>query len=160
LRPPPLAKLLPAAEGGPVVVVNVSRWRCDALLVRTEGVEVVPLPHLDIETVRTRTMKYLLALDGGDAPDLPDGYLAAKKELAATLKAREEEVRSTREWLWAAVAEPVLCALGLTTAAEPDAAPRLWWCPTGVLTLLPLHGAGYHDGSGRSVVDRVVSSYT
>jgi CHAT domain-containing protein len=28
------------------------------------------------------------------------------------------------------------------------------------LALLPIHGAGYHDGSGRTVVDRVVSSYT
>lgn len=24
-------------------------------------------------------------------------------------------------------------------------APRLWWCPTGALALLPLHAAGHHD---------------
>ncbi|NUS63374.1 MAG: CHAT domain-containing protein, partial [Saccharothrix sp.] len=40
----------------------------------------------------------------------------------------------------------------------------LWWCPTGLLTLLPLHAAGYPDPAdtpaGRTVLDRVVSSYT
>ena len=44
-------------------------------------------------------------------------------------------------------------------AGEP--APRLWWCPTGLLTLLPLHGAGdYGAADGCTVLDRVVSSYT
>ncbi|MEH0590094.1 CHAT domain-containing protein, partial [Streptomyces sp. B21-106] len=49
--------------------------------------------------------------------------------------------------------------------------PRLWWCPTGLLTLLPLHAAGRHprhrtsaaqggEGTAQSVPDRVVSSYT
>ncbi|MFF0318648.1 CHAT domain-containing protein [Micromonospora sp. NPDC005252] len=37
--------------------------------------------------------------------------------------------------------------------------PRLWWCPTGVLTLLPLHAAGPIEG-GDGVLDRVVPSYT
>nr|WP_257003705.1 CHAT domain-containing protein [Streptomyces sp. SA15] len=43
----------------------------------------------------------------------------------------------------------------------PDApsGPRLWWSPTGPLTLLPLHMAGRHDGSRDNVLDRVVSSY-
>src|SRR5437660_1448375 len=38
--------------------------------------------------------------------------------------------------------------------------PRMWWCPTGPLTLLPLHAAGRHDVDGAAVIDRVVSSYT
>jgi CHAT domain-containing protein len=38
--------------------------------------------------------------------------------------------------------------------------PRLWWCPTGPLTLFPLHAAGRPDIPGGSVIDRVVSSYT
>lgn len=33
LKPPPLEKLLPASDCGPVAVINVSQWRCDALLV-------------------------------------------------------------------------------------------------------------------------------
>ncbi|OIK28696.1 CHAT domain-containing protein [Streptomyces malaysiense] len=40
-------------------------------------------------------------------------------------------------------------------------ADRLWWCPIGVFTTLPLHAAGYHrQRSGRTVMDRTTSSYT
>jgi CHAT domain-containing protein len=37
----------------------------------------------------------------------------------------------------------------------------VWWCPTGVLSFLPLHAAGiYSDSGSESVLDYVVSSYT
>jgi hypothetical protein len=35
LKPPPIPDLFLAAAGGPVVIVNVSRYRCDALIVTT-----------------------------------------------------------------------------------------------------------------------------
>ncbi|MER7723089.1 CHAT domain-containing protein [Streptomyces sp. NPDC096323] len=37
--------------------------------------------------------------------------------------------------------------------------PRVWWVPTGSLALLPVHAAGHRDGS-RTLLDRVISSYT
>ena len=81
----------------------------------------------------------------------------ARRDLEATLS-------QVLEWLWDTVAEPVLAALGFDDAPEEGQPwPRLWWCPTGLLTLFPLHAAGYHgtaDGHARSVLDRVVSSYT
>jgi tetratricopeptide (TPR) repeat protein len=55
------------------------------------------------------------------------------------------------EWLWDTVAEPVLEHVG--------PAGHLWWIPTGALSFLPLHAAGY-DEPGRSVPDRVVSSFS
>ncbi|MCX0245278.1 CHAT domain-containing protein [Streptomyces drozdowiczii] len=64
--------------------------------------------------------------------------------------------------LWDTVAEPVLGHLGLD--AQPAAGepwPRLWWCPTGLLSFLPLHAAGRGGpDSGTWVMDRAVSSYT
>jgi CHAT domain-containing protein len=74
-------------------------------------------------------------------------------------------VHATLEWLWNAVAAPVLDHLGHDAPPPPGRPwPRVWWCPTGPLTLLPLHAAGYHDlddePAGRTVLDRVVSSYT
>jgi CHAT domain-containing protein len=53
---------------------------------------------------------------------------------------------------------PVLPALLAACAHEPGERPRIWWCPTGLLTLLPLHAAGLPDG-GPSVLDHFVSSY-
>lgn len=37
--------------------------------------------------------------------------------------------------------------------------PRVWWCPTGPLTFLPLHAAGHHGTPGQAVIDLFTSSY-
>src|ERR1700749_2538392 len=45
---------------------------------------------------------------------------------------------------------------------SPENKPRLWWCPTGILSFLPLHAAGlYSRGAppGSKLSDFVVSSY-
>jgi hypothetical protein len=181
LRPPRIETLLPAAEGGPVAMINVSRWRCDALLVRPTGVEVVELPGLSIEAVTERILDYLrvlhkvdltarelhlsrAALDGGDFElSAVQRYTDAKFAWQAVMIEREATLAATFRWLWDDIADPVLSALRLDRTPGPgEVWPRLWWCPTGPLTLLPLHAAGYHEdsGVGRTVLDRVVSSYT
>jgi CHAT domain len=183
LRPPRLETLLPAAAGGPVVIVNISRWRCDALLVTTGGVQVEALPRLTAEAVFERTNDYLHVLqgvdrcaqelflarqrfdDGDHSPDSIRAYTEAKTSYQSAVGDRDTTLGSTLEWLWDEIAEPVLTALGLTeTPALEQPWPRVWWCPTGPLTLLPLHAAGYHTEAGllggRTVLDRVVSSYT
>ncbi|MFT7840471.1 CHAT domain-containing protein [Saccharothrix sp. BKS2] len=149
LRVPPLADLRDGLPDGPVVLLNLHERRCDALVVhRDRPVAHVPLPDLSLSEATERTNAYLHALRVLDAPNSPGGRAGARQTLPATL-----------EWLWDAVAEPVLDHLGPTGGEF-----RLWWCPTGPLTLLPLHAAGYHDPAdtpaGRTVLDRVVSSYT
>ena len=67
-------------------------------------------------------------------------------------------------WLWDIITGPILDRLGITAAGKSLSAwPRLWWCPSGLLTFLPLHAAGYHDSRfdpvPQTVIDRVVSSY-
>lgn len=63
LRPPGLSELLTAAVGGPVVVLNVSRWRSDALIVTTNGVRAIPLPDLTLEDAHERMRRHLAALE-------------------------------------------------------------------------------------------------
>ncbi|WP_165495247.1 CHAT domain-containing protein [Actinomadura roseirufa] len=179
LSPPRLPGLLPAAEGGPVVTVNISRWRCDALLVTRDGARAVPLPEVTLTAVAERTVAYLEALHLVDwaaddlaaareryeregSPASVTAYSTAALALHQAVNRREPVLAALLEWLWDVIAEPVLTALGLVEPRgdDPDP-PRLWWCPTGLLTLLPLHGAGYHAaGDGRTVLDRAVSSYT
>jgi hypothetical protein len=166
LKPPRLETLLPAAAGGPIAIINVSQWRCDALLVTTKGVQLVELPQLTAESVATQAREYLEVLAAADdasrafyrAPDRSDAERAVRDAFAV----REQRLPPLLEWLWVEVAEPVLTALGYTEPPGPNQPwPRIWWCPTGLLTLLPLHAAGYHDqANGQTVLDRVVSSYT
>ncbi|MBL1101281.1 CHAT domain-containing tetratricopeptide repeat protein [Streptomyces coffeae] len=157
LRPPEVPELLAALDGrGRAVVVNVSGLRCDALVLTRRSVRVVPLPALSREEAVRRADAFFPAVRTAEDA-------GAAEEERARARAR---VRETLEWLWTAVAGPVLGALGLTgrrsRGTKDGALPRLWWVPTGPLTGLPLHAAGRHDASGRpadSVLDRVVSSY-
>jgi CHAT domain-containing protein len=182
LKPPRLEILLAAAANGPVVIVNVSQWRCDAFLVRTSGVETKELPGLTQETVVANTNRYLRVLHDVDAA-ARSLYLAGQRiengdhTLAATVQytdskqawqhataERDTTMAAVLQWLWDEIADPVLDALGFRDTPGPDQSwPRVWWCPTGLLTLLPLHAAGHHDDKAatrRTVLDRVISSYT
>ncbi|PFH63161.1 hypothetical protein XA68_17270 [Ophiocordyceps unilateralis] len=79
------------------------------------------------------------------------------------IRHRTDEIQSikTLEWLWDDVVEPVLDALGFTSAPSADSWPNIWWIPTGLLSRFPLHAAGYHlDADGRTALDRIVSSYS
>jgi CHAT domain-containing protein len=96
-----------------------------------------------------------------------NAYLTALQEFQATgtgtaRAAMERAIIDVLAWLWDAIAEPVLDAAGHRhPPGDGQPWPRLWWCPTGPLTVVPLHAAGHHDDPGdRSVLDRVVSSYT
>lgn len=154
LQPPPVSELLAQADDGPVVVVNVSRFRCDALLLTRGGLRVVPLPELTLDGVRQDVEAFLTALRGFTDPERD--FLADPD--------RQDVLDLVLRRLWDTVAGPVLDALGLDGVSAHPSPQRLWWVPTGPLTLLPLHAAGHHRESDqpvpRTVLDRAVSSYT
>ncbi|MFE1364041.1 CHAT domain-containing protein [Streptomyces anulatus] len=142
LRPPLLTDLTAQAHEGPIVYVNVSRHRCDALIITPDGVRSRALDGLSEENVSHRVRALHTAFT--------EGRLAA-----------EQTIHDTLEWLWDTVAGPVLGELGLTTEPPADRPwPRIWWAPVGSLSLLPLHAAGHHRHGGPVLLDRVVSSTT
>lgn len=150
----PFETLRTAAADGAVVIVNVAQPRCDALIVRRAGVRSIRLPWLTLHSVRRRAAGLL-----GAITEMETGaHGPATTNLRQTLGAMSR-------WLWDTVAAPVLDALD---ADDPDrtAPHRVWWCPTGPLTLLPLHAAGRYGKTGPrrgrrpTVPDRTVSSYT
>ncbi|MFI6163476.1 CHAT domain-containing protein [Micromonospora haikouensis] len=72
---------------------------------------------------------------------------------------RHETMSDVLTWLWETTAEPILTALRHPSASA-DEPPRVWWCLTGPLTMLPIHAAQRGPGSPDAVLERVVSSYT
>jgi len=149
---PEPADLRSAAEQGPIVVCNISRYRSDALLLTSDGIGHIPLPGLDAAIVLPRFQDFLQALLDATLPDT--GW----RERARA----QDAINETLEWLWDAVAEPVLHALGFDEPPAPGTPlPRIWWAPGGMLGQLPLQAAGYHrSADGRTLLDRAVSSYT
>ncbi|MEV7196858.1 CHAT domain-containing protein [Streptomyces sp. NPDC093510] len=154
LLPPTLRQLRDEAAEGPIVMINVDPLRCDALVVRSRDIRHVPLDVTE-GNVADRVQEFLAAV--GMDRDSPREQEQAREVTFRTL-----------EWLWDAVAEPVLDAAGFTTPLPHDtprqAIPRLWWSASGPLAHLPLHAAGYQRkaqlAQQRSVLDRVASSYT
>lgn len=165
LRPTRLADLLPATLG-PVVILNASRYRCDALIVTGAGVRSVPLPALSVADIARYVKRYLNAWDR--LTRLDEEQPGTGQTVGGAAAHDPDEVLSqVLAWLWDAAAGPVLDALGFVGPPAPGRPwPRIWWCPTGGLGLLPLHAAGYHaeppaaGAPSRTVIDRVISSYT
>lgn len=147
----PFGTLRTAAAGGVVVIVNVAHLRCDALIVRPGGVRTVALPWLTPDSAGRRAAGLLRAVTELETEGSGPARINLRQTLAAMLR-----------WLWDAVAAPVIEALD----ADGPGPHRVWWCPTGPLTLLPLHAAGRYARTGSrrgprpTVPDRTVSSYT
>ncbi|KAF5588766.1 tetratricopeptide-like helical [Fusarium pseudocircinatum] len=114
LLPPSEAGIKSAAERGPIVKINTSMLRCDAILVESHQITSVPLTgfnrRLMIEYVRNGTFRSDEAL----------------------------------QWLWNGVASPVLNALGFDKPASEGDWPHVWWIMTGLLNKFPIHAAGHH----------------
>jgi len=149
LLPPQIAELSPAAAQEYIVMIAVDEIRCDALVLAMAGVRIVPLPGLSPSAVHDHTTEFLAALNQTLAAQ--DGDETAEARLTAVLG-----------WLWNTVTGPVLNALGITgPPGTNEPWPRVWWCPSGLLSFQPLHAAGHHDPRlAETVLDRVVSSYT
>ncbi|GAB7185618.1 CHAT domain-containing protein [Kitasatospora sp. Ki12] len=148
-------ELLGAAHSGPIITINVSQYGSDALILARNDLHVIPLPELTPEALAEQADAFLDAVRTAQ-----DQQADIEKRADA-----EENASGTLGWLWDTIAEPVLTDLGLTTAPRRGQPwPRVWWSPTGPLNFLPLHAAGHHDqhdgASPRTVLDRVVSSYT
>ncbi|KAJ7114067.1 CHAT domain-containing protein [Mycena epipterygia] len=173
LLPKSLAKLKAAAAHGPVVILNMSTvaesGSASALIVTASSdVQCIPLPDINI---------YSAAFLAGAIRALPIStfllyqYLNNWKfEHSSTLQIRltgrivYEDMNPNQafglilEELWKAIVKPVLSALKLEKSSNP---PRLWWCPTGVLTFLPIHAAGiYAEHDTDYVSQYVISSYS
>ncbi|MEU9138959.1 CHAT domain-containing protein [Streptomyces sp. NPDC048404] len=177
LAPPSREELLSAAAHGPVVVVNVSKWRCDALVVTAQDIRCRPLPGLSAGETEQRAVDYLAALtaleeargnlavaraEASDRPGLPAvrAEHAARRVVAEAARTADSVVDETVRWLWDTVVADVVDDPAWPLPADDDGtAPRLWWCLTGALALLPLHAAGHHD-SGAAPRPTLLDRYT
>ena len=141
LQAVPFATLRTAAAEGPVIIVNISSYRSDAIILRDGNPVLVPLPDT--------------------LPDVLDQL--ASQFTKACASDGEDSVRRILpilRTLWDNIAFPVrvqLVALGV-----PDKS-RIWWCPTSHLCALPLHAAGAYSPKvpkPDNLPDSYISSYT
>jgi len=130
LQLPTVEALMGAAEPGPIVVVNLSAFRCDAFMVTREGVDVLPLPELALEDVRMRA------------------------------KMLGSDITSVLAWLWRVIVGPCLDALGFTRSPSGSWPRIWWVPTGALSGFPLHAAGRYVEGSRETALDRVVSSYS
>lgn len=138
LQPSSFAELQWAAEAGPVIVVNISDTRSDAIIIvrKVSRPIRVPLPQATPDNVRR----------------LADAFGSRATELdtpSAVILLRD---------LWTAIVEPIAKRLR-DPRLNLSFGSRIWWCPTGDAARLPLHGAGPYKRGERDMLHMYTSSY-
>ncbi|WP_026212103.1 CHAT domain-containing protein [Longispora albida] len=135
-----------------VAVVSAARAGCFAVLISRDGVRQIELDLLRVDGAQDLQRRLR---------DIVGRLATSRSELDR--RSGELQMRKLLTHLWVAIAEPVLSTLPRVPGV-PDDERRVWWCPTGPLTGLPLHAAGQFRGNSPdrelTVVGRVVSSYT
>ncbi|WP_033343269.1 CHAT domain-containing protein [Catenuloplanes japonicus] len=182
LGPPRVDELTAQAGHGAVVLLSTSPHRSDAIVLRAGAAPlVVPLPALTPDDADRHA-----ATTANIHPSRPATTVHADRRTAdrqtadrqttdrhsadhhstrndsadhrtTDMENVEDPLAETLSWLWETITGPVLEALGHDREPADGPWPRVWWCPAGVLSRLPLHAAGT---SSVNAMDHVISSYT
>ncbi|KAJ7434940.1 CHAT domain-containing protein [Mycena latifolia] len=154
LLPRKITELSLASIGGPVVVINASEISCDALILLPGlGTDIIHIP-LELTFEDAEKMGTSLGRVVGGTRSRLNGT----REGVPPADIQFSQILSK---LWSGVAEPILRSLAITKPAT-EFLQRVWWCPTGPLTLLPIHAAGLYgedESFGSKISDFVISSY-
>ena len=177
LQPKKMEKLCKAADSGPVVVVNIHKHRCDALILMAGLDEVMLIPlesfsynkaqkmhlalnqlllHSGVRARATMIMRHATTITGIDFPSiLSDLWLYIVKPVLDGLAITVSYLLLYLIILW-------MTNMAYLKASHVTDPPHIWWCMTGPLAFLPVHAAGIYNKSaiGFNIFDYVVSSYT
>jgi CHAT domain-containing protein len=131
LQPIPFDKLCQASVGRKIIVINVSKFRVDALVLgASQHIEHVPLPDIDLTVLS----------------ELSDDIIHQRPAFATEKAQRNYTSRYLKPALrivWNDILVPIFNRLDIPlkhSAAAPQR--RIYWYPTGPLTFIPLHAAG------------------
>ncbi|KAJ1306415.1 hypothetical protein OPQ81_007419 [Rhizoctonia solani] len=171
LQPMKANGLVHAARNGPVVVINCSEDRCDALVILPgqDNIKLMPLPDFNHE----KAQKARSELE----KSLRRKGIRERGVKVLEQPGHEDSIVNVLFTLWEDVVKPVLEFLGyvvclargyseasliirLKDNVSENTLPHITWCPTGALSFLPLHAAGNYDQPQSKVFDYVISSYT
>lgn len=157
-----------AAEGS-IVVVNITEFRSDAIIVTRTAITTIPLAELSASDAR--------ALSHG----LREGQLLTPRELTAEkfrpwslamcantrdgkllgVASDDDKYHGFLSRLWSDCVRLVLEKLEYYKAVRSDRLPRIWWVGTGFASSLPFHAAGLDSvESTENTLSWAVSSYT
>ncbi|KAG8844118.1 hypothetical protein FRB96_003281 [Tulasnella sp. 330] len=138
----PFVKLQQAAAHGPVILVNISHYRSDALIVQVSGEPIcVVLPAATPSAVKT----------------IADSLIHTTVVQTEEYESNETLTKVLRD-IWDVIVEPIV--FQLQHVLQLPRGSRICWVPTSSACSLPLHAAGPYKPGLRNLPDLFVSSYT
>ncbi|KDQ61807.1 hypothetical protein JAAARDRAFT_172246 [Jaapia argillacea MUCL 33604] len=139
LKAVPYATLRQVAIESVVVVINVSQYRSDVLILQGSNPPVIVcLPDATPESLKTLSTQLFHAVESDDTD-------------------RHKQIFPVLRGLWDSVMFPIHEKLGSLNVPEKA---HIWLCPTSVLCGLPLHAAGLYRRGAINLPDLYVCSYT
>ncbi|EUC58571.1 aromatic di-alanine and TPR containing protein, partial [Rhizoctonia solani AG-3 Rhs1AP] len=153
LQPQKANRLISAVRNGPVVILNCHTDSCDALVIIPghDRVAHLPLPNFTEQKAR----KARSELDAS----LGKKGLRQRGVKVINEMNYKEGFETLLRTLWNTIVQPVLSYLEYMADAPRDHLPHITWCPTGLLTFLPLHAAGDYSQPQPRIYNYAVSSY-
>ncbi|KAF9236918.1 CHAT domain-containing protein [Melanogaster broomeanus] len=136
LLPPLFSELQEAACEGPVIILIASRFSCDAIVVLHKQ----PPVHIRLEI----TLEELSQL----AETHRENISLGRPHYRVLVDVLGE--------LWRKCISPVVAKLEKTITKRS----RIWWCPTALFTVFPLHAAAEYREGEILLLRRYISSYT
>jgi tetratricopeptide (TPR) repeat protein len=142
LMTPPAEELQGVAEKGPIVIINISDMRSDAVIVSTSSIRPFLLPTLTSSETTWWLRQNL-----------------TKPENLSDIGRKNKKYSIFLSWLWTKCVQPLLRELGMHKPQFFSPLPRIWWIGEGVASFLPFHAAGeYTSGSTENMFHKAISS--
>ncbi|KAJ7850754.1 CHAT domain-containing protein [Mycena leptocephala] len=138
LLPHPYKHLCQASQNGPIIILNSHNDHCDGIILLHPTLDPlhVPLPGVtlhELEHQQTSLKDFILHQN-----------IRSREAESIRLHGRKEGWKSTEQifedmlaWLWSCIVVHIYKAMELRGINDG----RLWWCPMGMFTGLPLHAA-------------------
>ncbi|KZO96606.1 hypothetical protein CALVIDRAFT_108671 [Calocera viscosa TUFC12733] len=148
MRPAPYCLLKHAADEGPVVILNTSDYRTDALIMSAnQPIHCVPmngLPNKVVNALADAWQRALQCVKDEQGCKFIDGVL-----------------HKLCNRLWDGGFSDIAATLNILRKNQDIGKPfRVWLQPTGMFSLLPVHCARPHDAVATDLFDAPVYSYT
>ncbi|RBA11796.1 hypothetical protein FPRO05_14233 [Fusarium proliferatum] len=128
---------------GSIVVINITNFRSDALIISRSSLRIIELPDLSASEARLWVSK--------------DWSTRKKSEH----RWMNNQFLNYLSWLWDVCVKHIAAEISASRTNASGGLPRVWWIGSGLASSMPFHAAGLHTrGSKDNAYCKMISSYT
>ncbi|KAF9768609.1 hypothetical protein IL306_014058 [Fusarium sp. DS 682] len=137
-----VAEMQECITEGSIVVINITDFRSDAIIIFSNSLRTIVLPELSASKARLWVSK---------------DWSTKKSEQ----RGKNDQFLDYLSWLWHACVKHIVIEVSALQTQPNDSLPRVWWIGSGLASSMPFHAAGIHtENSKENAYYKMISSYT